>query len=215
MTIKEKGKNLPIVLEKLYINAECALHASNEYELLFATRLSAQCTDARVNMVTPKLFETYDTLEKFANAEISDVCELIKTCGLFKTKGRDLVICAQMLLDEFDGIVPNNMEDLLKLPGIGRKTANLILGDIYGVPSIIADTHCIRLSNRLGFVTNTKDPIKVETALRRHIPKEYQTKFCHRLVHFGREICTAQSPKCEICPITEFCKEYNKKSNKK
>ncbi|MFI3227182.1 MAG: endonuclease III [Clostridia bacterium] len=210
MNIREKGSKLPKALEEIYPVAECSLYATNDYELLFATRLSAQCTDARVNIVTPKLFETFDTLEKFANAEVSDVAELIKTCGLYKGKARDLVNAAKMLVNDFDGKVPNNMDDLLKLPGIGRKTANLILGDIYGAPSIIADTHCIRLSNRIGFVKDTKDPLKVEMALRKHIPQKYQTKFCHRLVHFGREFCTAQSPKCEICPITEFCNHYKK-----
>lgn len=208
MNIREKGSKLPVALEQIYPDARCSLYANNDYELLFATRLSAQCTDARVNIVTPKLFETFDTLEKFANADVLDVAELIKTCGLYKGKARDLVNAAKMLVDDFDSKVPDNMEDLLKLPGIGRKTANLILGDIYGAPSIIADTHCIRLSNRLGFIKDTKDPLKVEMALRKHIPKKYQTKFCHRLVHFGREFCTAQSPKCEICPITEFCKYY-------
>ena len=211
MRINEKGKLLPLALEKIYPEAKCSLNASNEYELLFATRLSAQCTDARVNIVTPKLFETFDTLEKFSTAEISDVAELIKTCGLYKGKAKDLVNAAKMLVHDFDGNVPDNMEDLLKLPGIGRKTANLILGDIYGVPSIIADTHCIRLSNRIGFVKDTKDPLKVEVALRKYIPKEYQTKFCHRLVHYGRDVCKAQNPMCEICEITEFCKYYKQK----
>lgn len=206
MRITEKGKLLPLELEKIYPEAKCSLYATNDYELLFATRLSAQCTDARVNIVTPKLFETFDTLEKFATAEISDVAELIKTCGLYKGKARDLVNAAKMLIHDFDGKVPDNMEDLLKLPGIGRKTANLILGDIYGVPSIIADTHCIRISNRLGFVKDTKDPLKVELALRKYIPKQYQTQFCHRLVHFGREYCKAQNPTCDICPIIEYCK---------
>ena len=208
MNIREKGKLLPKTLEEIYPVATCSLYASNEYELLFATRLSAQCTDARVNIVTPKLFETFNSLEKFANADIADVAELIKTCGLYKGKARDLVNAAKMLVNDFDSKVPNNMEDLLKLPGIGRKTANLILGDIYGVPSIIADTHCIRLSNRIGFVKETKDPLKVEIALRKYIPKQYQTKFCHRLVHFGREFCKAQNPECGICPITEYCKYY-------
>ena len=211
MRINEKGKLLPLALEKIYPEAKCSLNASNEYELLFATRLSAQCTDARVNIVTPKLFETFDTLEKFSTAEISDVAELIKTCGLYKGKAKDLVNAAKMLVHDFDGNVPDNMEDLLKLPGIGRKTANLILGDIYGVPSIIADTHCIRLSNRIGFVKDTKDPLKVEVALRKYIPKEHQTKFCHRLVHYGRDVCKAQNPMCEICEITEFCKYYKQK----
>ena len=211
MRINEKGKLLPLALEKIYPEAKCSLNASNEYELLFATRLSAQCTDARVNIVTPKLFETFDTLEKFSTAEISDVAELIKTCGLYKGKAKDLVNAAKMLVHDFNGNVPDNMEDLLKLPGIGRKTANLILGDIYGVPSIIADTHCIRLSNRIGFVKDTKDPLKVEVALRKYIPKEHQTKFCHRLVHYGRDVCKAQNPMCEICEITEFCKYYKQK----
>lgn len=214
MNVRQKGSLLPKVLEEIYPEARCSLNASNDYELLFATRLSAQCTDARVNIVTVELFKTFDSLEKFANADVSDVSELIKTCGLYKSKSCDLVKCAKMLLEDFDGKVPNTMENLLKLPGIGRKTANLILGDIYGVPSIIADTHCIRLSNRIGFVKDTKDPLKVEFALRKYIAKKNQTKFCHRLVHFGREYCKAQSPECTICPITEFCNYYKKEVSK-
>ena len=204
MNIYEKGKLLPIALEKIYPSAQCSLYAKHDYELLFATRLSAQCTDARVNIVTPKLFETFDTLEKFATSEVSDVAELIRTCGLYKGKARDLVNSAKMLLTDFDGTVPDNMEDLLKLPGIGRKTANLILGD----------THCIRLSNRIGFIKDSKDPLKVEIALRKYIPKQYQTKFCHRLVHLGREFCKAQNPNCGICPITEFCRYYKQSTAK-
>ncbi|MFI3115039.1 MAG: endonuclease III [Clostridia bacterium] len=213
MTLREKCSKLPKVLEELYPEAKCSLNASNDYELLFATRLSAQCTDARVNIVTKDLFAKFDTLEKFANANVADVEECIKSCGLYKSKAKDLVKSANTLINEFDGKVPNNMEDLLKLAGIGRKTANLILGDIYGEPAIIADTHCIRISNRLGLVTNTTDPLQVEKILKKNIAKKYQTKLCHRFVHFGREYCKAQSPKCAICPITEYCK-YFKKENK-
>ncbi len=206
MTIKEKSVVLPQKLKEIYPEVECELNYTHDYELLFATRLSAQCTDKRVNIVTPALFERFDTLEKFSKAEISEVAHFIKSCGLYQSKAKDIVLASKMLVDEFGGNVPSTMEDLLKLPGIGRKTANLILGDIYGVPSIIADTHCIRLANRFGFVKDTKDPLKVEMALRKHIKKAEQTKFCHRLVRYGRDVCKAQNPLCDECTLKDMCK---------
>lgn len=208
MTKKERAAAVTELLKEAYPDAICALHYTQDYELLFATRLSAQCTDARVNIVTETLFKQFPTLQSYAEATEAQIAEVIKTCGLFRTKARDLKACAIMLLDVYDGKVPDNMEDLLKLPGIGRKTANLILGDIFGKPAIVTDTHCIRLSNRLGFVKNEKDPVKVENALRKLIPPEESSDFCHRLVLFGRECCTARSPKCETCPLGAVCPSY-------
>lgn len=208
MTKKERALAVVNLLKNAYPDAACALQYKQDYELLFATRLSAQCTDARVNLVTRDLFVTFPTLQSFADAPLEAIEEGIKTCGLFRTKARDLKACARMLLDEFGGKVPDNMADLLKLPGIGRKTANLILGDIYGQPAIVTDTHCIRLSNRLGFVKDQKDPVKVENALRGLIPPAESSDFCHRLVLHGREVCTARAPKCEGCCLASVCPSY-------
>lgn len=208
MTKKERAHTVTDLLKTVYPDAVCALHFTHDYELLFATRLSAQCTDARVNIVTATLFHQFPTLESYAQASEDDIAEVIRTCGLFRTKARDLKACATMLLSEFDGKVPDNMEDLLRLPGVGRKTANLILGDIFGQPAIVADTHCIRLSNRLGFVKNEKDPVKVEKALRTLIEPAESSDFCHRLVLFGREHCTARSPKCAGCPLGSVCPSF-------
>ena len=208
MTKKERALAIVNLLKNAYPDAACALQYKQDYELLVATRLSAQCTDARVNLVTRDLFVAFPTLQSFADAPLEAIEEGIKTCGLFRTKARDLKACARMLLDDFGGKVPDNMADLLKLPGIGRKTANLILGDIYGQPAIVTDTHCIRLSNRLGFVKDQKDPVKVETALRGLIPPAESSDFCHRLVLHGREVCTARAPKCEGCCLASACPSY-------
>ena len=195
-------------LERLYPDALCSLEYKKDYELLFAVRLSAQCTDARVNQVTPALFARFPTLESFAQADEEEVGQYVHSCGFWRAKAHDLVASAQMLLRDFGGKVPDNMEDLLRLPGVGRKTANLILGDIFGKPAIVCDTHCIRLSNRLGFVKNEKDPVKVENALRKLLDPAESSDFCHRLVLFGREHCTARSPKCEGCPLGAVCPSY-------
>ncbi|MDY3617915.1 endonuclease III [Agathobaculum sp.] len=208
MTRKERAAAVTTLLKEAYPDAVCALQYTHDYELLFATRLSAQCTDARVNLVTKELFQTFPTLESFAEAPLDEIEAGIKTCGLFHTKARDLKACAVMLLADFGGKVPDNMEDLLKLPGIGRKTANLILGDIYGQPAVVTDTHCIRLSNRLGFVKDEKDPLKVETALRKLLDPKESSDFCHRLVLHGRECCTARSPKCQNCPLAAVCPSF-------
>ncbi len=191
-------------LEELYPTAICSLNYSDAFELLIATRLSAQCTDARVNIVTPALFAKYPTAADMARAEIADVEELIKTCGLYKTKARDLVGIGKMITDDFDGQIPDTIEELTRLPGVGRKTANLVCGDIYGRPAVVADTHFIRLCNRLGFV-NTTDPLRVENAMRKLLPPEKSNDFCHRSVLFGRDICTARKTYCERCPLSEFC----------
>ena len=208
MTKQERARRVTELLRGVYPEAACALHYTHDYELLFATRLSAQCTDARVNIVTETLFRQFPTLESFAAAPEGDIADAIKTCGLFRTKARDLKACAIMLLEQYDGKVPDTMEELLKLPGVGRKTANLILGDIFGKPAIVTDTHCIRLSNRLGFVKNEKDPVKVENALRKLIDPAGSSVFCPRPVLFGREHCTARKPQCEGCPLGAVCPSF-------
>lgn len=208
MTKKERAATVTELLKEAYPDAVCALHYTTDYELLFATRLSAQCTDVRVNLVTEDLFKTFPTLESYAEAPIEAIEDGIKTCGLYHTKARDLKACAAMLLADFGGRVPDKMDDLLKLPGIGRKTANLVLGDIYGQPAVVTDTHCIRLSNRLGFVKNEKDPLKVEMALRKLLDPKESSDFCHRLVLHGRECCNARNPKCQNCPLATVCPSY-------
>ena len=178
---------------------------------MIAVRLSAQCTDARVNLITPALFAAYPTLEAMANADIAHVEELIHSCGFFRQKAKDIVLACQMLLAEHGGKVPNSMEALLKLPGVGRKTANLLLGDLYGQPgSVVCDTHCIRICGRLG-LSKGKEPEKVEKQLRAILPPEKSSDFCHRIVLFGREVCIARSPKCGECPLSHLCKELNGK----
>jgi len=192
------------LLEECYPDPMCALHYTKDYELLFATRLAAQCTDARVNTITPELFERYPNLESLAAADIADIERIIHSCGFYRTKARDIVAAATMILADYGGRVPDTMEALLRLPGVGRKTANLILGDIYKKPAIVVDTHCIRLSNRIGLV-NVKDPVKIETALRKIIPPDKSSDFCHRLVLHGRAVCTARNPACHVCTIAHLC----------
>ena len=207
MTNTEKKEKLNKIIELLeikYPDAICSLVADDPFHLLVATRLSAQCTDARVNLITPALFAKFPTPQAFADAKIEQVEELIKSCGLYHSKAKDLVALGKTLVEKFDSKVPDTMEDLTSLPGIGRKTANLILGDVFGKPAVVTDTHFIRLCNRMGFV-NTKEPRKVEDAMRKLLPPEKSNDFCHRTVLHGREICTARSPKCEICPKKEIC----------
>ncbi len=195
------------ILEEKYPQSLCALRYRKDYELMIAVRLSAQCTDARVNQVTPALFAAYPTLEAMAAAPIADVENYVRSCGFYKHKARDIVLACQMLLRDYGGKVPGTMEELLKLPGVGRKTANLLLGDIYGVPgSVVCDTHCIRICGRLG-LSQGKEPEKVEKQLRAILPPEKSSDFCHRIVLFGREICTARNPKCGQCPLALFCPE--------
>lgn len=191
-------------LEILYPDAICSLNYSDAFQLLIATRLSAQCTDARVNMVTPALFAVYPDAASMAAAPIESVEELIKTCGLYKTKAKDLVGIGQMIVSEFGGTVPDTIEQLTKLPGVGRKTANLVCGDVYGKPAVVTDTHFIRLCNRLGFVKTT-NPLQVENAMRKLLPPDKSNDFCHRSVLFGRDICTARKTYCERCPMADFC----------
>ena len=188
-------------LKVLYPNARCSLEYKKDYELLFAVRLSAQCTDARVNMVTPSLYQKFPTLEAFANATYEEVGDAIRSCGFYNTKSKDIVECAKILLEKYGGKVPGTMEELTALPGIGRKTANLILGDVYGQPAYVCDTHCIRITGRLGLTDGSKDPLSVEKQLRAILPPEKSNDFCHRLVLFGRDRCTARKANCDGCPL--------------
>ena len=205
MTKKERALKAIEILKKLYPEAICSLNASNPFELLVATRLSAQCTDARVNLVTPALFERYKTVEDYAAADVKDIEKYIHSCGFYKSKAESIVGMAQKILSDFGGEVPDNIEDLTTLPGVGRKTANLIVGDVYGKAAIVVDTHCIRITNRLGLVKE-KDPKKIELALKKIIPADEGSDFCHRIVLFGRDICSARKPKCEECTLFDFCK---------
>lgn len=206
MTKKQIAANAVQALKKEYPDAICSLEYKDPLQLLIATRLAAQCTDARVNMVTPALFERFKNVDDFANATTDEVAEYIKSCGLYKTKSNDIVALAKMLRDEFDGKVPDNIEDLTKLPGIGRKTANLVMGDVFGKPAVVVDTHCIRITRRLG-LHGEKDAKKIEFILRDLIDPSESNDFCHRLVLHGRAVCTARSPKCENCCMNEFCKK--------
>ena len=192
-------------LKKLYPDAVCSLDYRKDYELLFSVRLAAQCTDARVNLVTPALFERFPSLEAFAQATPEEVGEYVHSCGFWRAKARDIVGSAQMLLSDFGGRVPDTMEDLLRLPGVGRKTANLILGDIYGKEGYVCDTHCIRITGRLGITDGSKDPLKVEQQLRKVIPPEESSDFCHRMVLHGRALCMARGPRCGECPLRDLC----------
>lgn len=206
MTKKDLALKAIDALKEKYPEAICSLVASTPFELLVATRLSAQCTDARVNIVTPPMFAKYRTIEDFATADVSDVEDFVRPCGFFRTKAADIVGMAQMILSEFNGVVPDNIEDLTRLPGVGRKTANLICGDVYGKPAVVADTHLIRISNRIGLV-ETKDPKKVESELKKILPPEESNDFCHRCVLHGRDTCTARKVKCDMCNLNEFCKK--------
>ncbi|MDE6672011.1 MAG: endonuclease III [Ruminococcus sp.] len=199
-------------LEKLYPDIECSLKFEKPYELMFATRLAAQCTDARVNIVTKELFKKYPDLQSFANADIQELESYVKPCGLYHMKAKSLKEMARQLLDNFGGEVPDNMKDLLTLSGIGRKTANLVLGDVFGKPAIVTDTHCIRITGRLGLTTN-KAPAKVEKDLAELLPPEVSNHFCHQTVQFGRDICCARNPKCKKCPLNYFCEHFNKQKN--
>lgn len=205
MKSKAAVKRIIETLKVLYPEGLCSLQYEKDYELLFAVRLSAQCTDERVNKVTPALYERFPTLESFAEADPAEVGEYIHSCGFYNGKARDLVACAQKLLAEHGGKVPGTMEELTALPGVGRKTANLILGDVYGQPAYVCDTHCIRITGKLGITNGSKDPLQVERQLRDVIPPKESNNFCHRLVLFGRDICTARSPKCSECPLKADC----------
>ena len=206
--MKKKAIKIIDILKAQYPDALCALPYKKDYELMIAVRLSAQCTDARVNLITPALFAAYPTLEAMANAKIEDVEDYVRTCGFYHQKAKDIVLACQMLIRDYGGKVPDTMDALLRLPGVGRKTANLLLGDLYATPgSVVCDTHCIRISNRLGLAKG-KEPEKVEQQLRKILPPEESSDFCHRIVLFGRDTCTARNPKCGNCPLSMHCKEF-------
>ena len=198
-------------LEKLYPDIECSLEYAHNYQLLIAVRLSAQCTDARVNIVTQSLFKKYPTLKSFADADLSELEQDVKPCGFYHTKARNIKDMANVLLEKYGGELPQTMEELTSLPGVGRKTANLIMGDVWGKPAIVTDTHCIRITGRLGLTENT-EPFKVEKDLLKLIPPEVSSHFCHQTVQFGRDICTARKPKCSQCPLNYFCRYFKFKN---
>ena len=212
---KQRMADIVSALEELYPSAECALEYGGEaWRLMVMARLSAQCTDARVNQVCRVLFERFPTLDSLADAPLSEIAEIVRPCGLWKTKSENIKAECLMLRDEFGGVLPRDMNELLRLPGVGRKIANLLRGDIFGEPAVVADTHCIRICGRLGMYRESlKDAHKVELALTQLIADEKQSDFCHRIVQFGRDVCTARSPKCEACPISHLC-EKNIKSQK-
>ncbi|MBQ9082558.1 MAG: endonuclease III [Clostridia bacterium] len=204
MTKEERALAAVAALKKEYPEARCSLTSENPLQLLIATRLSAQCTDARVNMVTPALFARFPTLEAFCAGSAEEIAEYVRSCGLYKTKSRDIYEMCCAIRDRFDGQVPDNLKDLTSLPGVGRKTANLIMGDVYKQPAVVADTHCIRINNRLG-LCDSKDPLKVEMQLRKLLPPAESNDYCHRMVLHGRAVCDARKPLCEQCCMKEFC----------
>lgn len=205
MTKKQRAQLAVDALKKEYPEGICSLTYQEPLQLLIATRLSAQCTDARVNLVTPALFARFPTLEAFTKAKVEEIEELIRSCGLYKTKARDILAMCRKLFEEYDGIIPDTVEELTKLPGVGRKTANLVVGDIYHKPAVVTDTHCIRIAGRLG-LTDSTVPLKVEKDLRAVLPPEESNDFCHRLVLHGRAVCQARKANCPICCMKEFCK---------
>ena len=210
MNKKEKALHIIEALKQDYPEALCALHSQKDYELMIAVRLSAQCTDERVNMITPALFARFPTLEDFAAADVGEVEELVRSCGFYKHKARDIVLACQTLLADYGGKVPDSMDELLKLPGVGRKTANLLLGDLYAVPgSVVCDTHCIRICGKLGLTDGTKDPANCEIQLREVLPPAESSDFCHRIVLHGRAVCTARKPACEKCSLAPFCNFFH------
>ncbi len=208
-----KEKLALVVIERLkkeYPDTNCTLDYDDAWKLLVSVRLAAQCTDARVNVVVEGLYEKYPTVEALADADVADIEAIVRPCGLGHSKARDISACMKMLRDVYGGKVPDTMEELLKLPGVGRKSANLILGDVFGKPAIVTDTHCIRLANRIGLVDDIKEPAKVEKALRDIIPPEEGNDLCHRFVDHGRAVCTARTkPYCERCCLSDVCAYHN------
>lgn len=209
LTKKERALYAVEALKKEYPGAACALDAKTPFQLIVATRLSAQCTDARVNLITPALFEKYPTENEMSEADVKDVEALIHSCGFFRAKANDIVEMSKMLKDVYGGVLPDTVEELIKLPGVGRKTANLICGDVYGKPAVVADTHLIRISNLLGLVS-TRDPKRTELELKKLLPPEESTAFCHRVVTHGRKVCIARRPQCAVCCLKGCCKEFEK-----
>lgn len=214
---KQRGAEIVEALKKVYPASECALEYEGEpWKLLVMGRLSAQCTDARVNIVCRELFQVFPTAKALADGELSEIERIVRPCGLYRTKAESIKAACKMLVEDYGGVIPANMDELLKFPGVGRKIANLLLGDIYKMPAIVADTHCIRICGRLGFYPETqKDPTKVEKALVPIIEPSEQSDFCHRIVMFGREYCMARSPRCDECPISSLCDKYIKRNKEK
>ena len=208
MTKKQRAAEIIALLEQEYPLADCTLDYDEAWKLLVSVRLAAQCTDARVNVVVKDLYEKYPSPAALAAASVEEIEEIVKPCGLGHSKARDIHKCMNVLVEQYDGRVPEDFDALLALPGVGRKSANLIMGDVFGKPAIVTDTHCIRLSNRLGFVKDMKEPAKVEAALRKLVPPKESSDFCHRLVLHGREVCTARAPKCENCCLAAVCPSY-------
>lgn len=204
MTKKQRAKHIIEALERQYPDAVCSLEYQKPYELLISVRLAAQCTDARVNVVTKDLFAKYPTLEAFAEARAEDISEIVRPCGLGNSKARDIAAACRMLVEKHGGIVPDTIEELLKIPGVGRKTANLIVGDVYGKPAVVCDTHCIRITNLMG-LSDSKNPAVVEKQLRAVLPPDKSNDFCHRLVLHGRAVCKAGRPVCADCAAREYC----------
>ena len=211
MTKKERVLKLRELLDKAYPDVKCSLNYTTPLEMLIATQMSAQCTDARVNIITETLFKKYRNAEDFANADYDELCEDIKSAGFYRNKAKNIILCCQRLIDVYGGEVPDTMEDLTSLAGTGRKTANLVLGDIFGKPAVVVDTHCKRIAKRIGLTTND-DPTKVEMDLKKIVPSDYQLRMCHQFVAHGRAVCTARNPKCAVCPIKEVCKSAGKES---
>ncbi len=209
MTKKERAAEIQKVFDVVYADAVCSLDYTTEHELLVAVQLSAQCTDARVNLVTPALFDRYKSVEDFAEADLEELKGYIKSCGFYHNKAKNIIESSKQIIQRHGGKLPNTMEELTALAGVGRKTANLILGDVFSLPSIVVDTHCIRLTNRFGLVSE-KDPVKIETALRKILNPESSGRFCHQIVYHGRAVCTARKPKCDECPVKHLCKSCNK-----
>lgn len=209
MTKKERVERMKELLDAAYPEVKCSLNYTTPLEMLIATQLSAQCTDARVNIVTETLFKKYRSVEDFATADYEELCEDIKSAGFYRNKARNIILCCQRLIDVYNGEVPDTMEDLTSLAGTGRKTANLVLGDIFGKPAVVVDTHCKRIAKRIGLTTND-DPTKVEMDLIKIVPPDYQLRMCHQFVAHGRAVCIARKPKCAVCPITEVCKSAGK-----
>ena len=207
MTKKQRARQILDLLAEEYPLADCTLQYDEAWKLLVSVRLAAQCTDARVNIVVKDLFAKYPSPQALAEASPEEIEEIVKPCGLGKSKARDIHKCMKMLVEEYDGQVPEDFDKLLKLPGVGRKSANLIMGDVFGRPAIVTDTHCIRLTNRMGLVDGIKEPAKVEKELWKIIPGEEGSDFCHRLVYHGRAVCTARNPKCEQCCLVQVCKK--------
>jgi endonuclease III len=210
MRTQEQVNEIVRLLMEEYPLADCTLDWNKAYELLFSVRLAAQCTDERVNKITPALFARFPTLEAFAEADVAEVEEYVRSCGFYHSKARDIVACANVLLEKYGGELPRTMEELTALPGVGRKTANLILGDVFKVPgSTVVDTHCIRISNLLGLVDDLKDPVKIEMELRKILPPEHSSDFCHCIVLHGRAVCIARRPECERCCVRHLCRHYS------